>query len=80
MPLGCAPTGLSTKTRARHLEVLLVHMSDLDRGWAPCKKHKFLDFYKRMDALSVTQDGILAMSGRIMIPSTSRKTVLDDLH
>lgn len=49
-------------------------------GWSAKSRKQFHDLYVRRDELSISIDGLLCAKDLIVIPPTSRKQILEQLH
>ncbi|VDP19044.1 unnamed protein product [Schistosoma margrebowiei] len=50
------------------------------KGWTANLKRRFPTYFSKRDELSTTPDGILCLNDRVVIPTSLRKSVLENLH
>ena len=55
-------------------------VSAVEKGWSVYTKKKHPQIYSQREELSLSPDGVLSMGDRVIVPSTLRRLVLQDLH
>jgi len=56
----------------------LIHA--LRKGWSTSSKRRFSHYFKYKEHLSITPDNVILYRDQVCIPSTLRKSILDNLH